>query len=390
MKTKTTQKFMRIIRLSLLMLLLLPLGPALAGEKVDVISGERFTMHSSALDEDRVITVSFPDNYEASSQNYPVLYLLDGRAHFVHATAAVNFLSARGIIPQMIVVSIHNVDRNRDFSPVRTENFPNTGGAGKFLEFVSGELVPHIREHYRTSGFSVIMGHSFGGTFITYALLAKPEVFDGYIAISPYLQYAENHVVEEAKNLLRSDFDSRKYYYMTIGNEPDYFPVLEEFASLMEEKPDKAIAFSYVKMADENHRSIPYISLFNGLRFIFSGWQLPDELYEKGLKDIDEHYKNVSMKYGFEIKTPENVINILGYRYLQNNEIEKAIEVFRENVKRYPGSANVYDSLGEAYENNGQLTPARENYKKAYEMGTAQDDPNTPIYKKNFDRVSQK
>ena len=63
------------------------------------------------------MSVNLPNNYIVSSQKYPVLYLLDGRTHFQHATSAVDFLSAMGVIPQMIVVSIHNVDRNRDFSP---------------------------------------------------------------------------------------------------------------------------------------------------------------------------------------------------------------------------------------------------------------------------------
>jgi len=201
------------------------------------------------------------------------------------------------------------------------------------------------------------------------------------------MQYADNYLVEASKSMLRSRYDHTKYFYMTVGNEPEYFPVLAEFASNVKEKSNDAIAFRYVKMEDENHASIPYLSLFNGLRFIFSDWQLPQEVFSKDLAEIDAHYKMLTSKYGFEIKTPENVINLLGYRYLQNSDIETAIKVFRENVKRYPGSANVYDSLGEAYENNNQPKLAKENYQKAYDHGTLILDPNTAIYKRNLDRM---
>ena len=57
---------------------------------------------------------------------------------------------------------------------------------------------------------------------------------------------------------------------MTVGDEPDYFDALAEFSSIMEEKSEGTVDFSYVKMKSENHATIPYITLFNGLRFVFS------------------------------------------------------------------------------------------------------------------------
>jgi len=61
-------------------------------------------------------------------------------------------------------------------------------------------------------------------------------------------------------------------------------------------------------------------------------------------------------------------INNLGYEYLNQNEIRKAIELFRKNVKDYPDSWNVYDSLGEALEMDGQIRSSIDNYSKALSM----------------------
>jgi len=378
---------MKTNKLFVTILLFLIYGTVSAQIQEDNPRAMNAVINSEILNEERDLIIYLPDDYYSSENQYPVLYLLDGRTHFHHATGAVNFLTIYEKIPHMIVVSIINVDRNRDFSPVHDESIPTSGGAEKFLGFVSEELIPKLDKDYRTSGFNVLMGHSFGGTFAVYSLLTKPDVFDAYIAVSPYLLYADNYLVKESMASLKPYKKSRKYFYMTVGDEPNYFDPLEAFSSSLREKTKGTVDFQYVKMLAEDHASVPYISLFNGLRFIYSDWQLPREKFGEGLAAIDAHYAKVSSAYGYKIETPENVINLLGYTYLRNNQIEPALSVFIENVKRYPGSANVYDSLGEAQENNKQYKLAEKNYQKAYDLGMKSDDPNTLVYKTNLERV---
>ena len=343
---------------------------------------------SSILNETRSISIYLPDDYAYSEAEYPVLYLLDGGTHLQHASGAVDYLSTQGSIPDIIVVAIHNIDRSRDFSPVHVDNIPTSGGAEKFLGFLSKELVPHLDESYRTAGFNILLGHSFGGTFIGYTLLAEPDLFDAYLAVSPYLMYADNLVVKKASEKLKP-FKDTKYFYMTVGNEERYFETLEEYSSIMKEKAGESVEFKYVKMMGENHGTTPYFTVFSGLKFIFNEWQLPPEMLQADLDAIDGHYKKVSLKYGIEVVTPELVINALGYRYLQAEDYEKAIATFKKNVERYPGSANVYDSLGEGYENQGKPEQAAKSYKIAVSLGEKSGDVNLAVYKTNLERVSK-
>jgi D-alanyl-D-alanine-carboxypeptidase/D-alanyl-D-alanine-endopeptidase len=53
---------------------------------------------------------------------------------------------------------------------------------------------------------------------------------------------------------------------------------------------------------------------------------------------------------------------------LSTGNTEKAIAVFRFNVFLYPGSSNVYDSLGEAYMTAGDTRLAIENYERSLEL----------------------
>jgi len=346
-------------------------------------------INSVILDEPRHISIYLPDNYMHSELKYPVLYLLDGGAHLQHAGAAADYLSTRGHIPDIIVVAIHNIDRSRDFSPVHVDNIPTSGGAKKFLGFLSEELVPYMNETYRTAGFNILLGHSFGGTFIGYTILAKPRLFNAFLAVSPYLMFADNYVVNLSSKKLKP-FKDTKYFYMTVGNEERYFETLEEYASIMKEKAGESVELKYVRMPEEDHGTTPYLSVFSGLKFIFSGWQLPPELLQEDLEAIDGHYEHISHRYGIEVQTPELVINALGYRYLQAGNLDKAIAAFKANVERYPGSANVYDSLGEAYENKGNPEQAAKNYQKAVTLGEKSGDANLPVYKTNLMRVSEK
>ena len=370
-------------------MMLLILFTAVHGQDVEKSYRHRaIKINSTILEETRNISIYLPDNYMHSESKYPVLYLLDGGAHLQHASGAADYLSTRMLIPDIIVVAIHNIDRSRDFSPVHVDNIPTSGGAKKFLGFLDKELVPYLDENYRTAGFNILLGHSFGGTFIGYTLLAKPKLFDAYLAVSPAMMYADNYVVKEASAKLKP-FKDTKYFYMTVGNEDRYFESLEEYASIMKEKAGESVEFKYVKMLEEDHGTTPYITVFSGLKFIFDGWQLPREMLQEDLEDIDNHYMQVSLRYGIEVQTPEVVINALGYGYLQAEDFDKAIATFKTNVERYPGSANVHDSLGEAYEKHGLPEQAAASYQKAVSLGEKNGDVSLPVYKTNLKRVSK-
>jgi tetratricopeptide (TPR) repeat protein len=64
----------------------------------------------------------------------------------------------------------------------------------------------------------------------------------------------------------------------------------------------------------------------------------------------------------------EGDMNALGYELLGMGRMKDAIEIFKLNVETYPQSSNAYDSLGEAYANDGQKDFAIANYKKSVEL----------------------
>jgi tetratricopeptide (TPR) repeat protein len=147
------------------------------------------------------------------------------------------------------------------------------------------------------------------------------------------------------------------------------------------------------RMPDENHGSVVLRAHYWGLRKAFDGWTLPEDpeagYFTGTVDDIKKHYAGLSKRYGFDVVPVENTINRIGYQKLGVENFTDAIAVFRYNVGLYPDSANVYDSLGEAFENAGRLDEALENYSKAVANATEIGDDRLDIFAANRDRVKE-
>jgi predicted alpha/beta superfamily hydrolase len=357
----------------------------------EIVIGKIVKLESKILNEERQIFIHLPDGYDQTNARYPVFYVLDGETHFIHASGTVSFLSVNGVTPQIIIVGIPNTFRNRDFSPTKTDALPGSGGADNFIKFLQEELIPYIDKNYRTESHRILFGHSATGNFSIYTLLSNPDLFNGYIAASPYLMYDNNFVLELAKKDLPSYYSGSKYLYITLGNEPDYFNTIDELTTLLKTKSPAGLEWDYTYMENDNHGSVPLKTIYNGLERIYKGWGLPQGLAKSGdLQSVKDHYNNLSEKYGYEIVIPEAVLNGFGYQVMFQNRIKEAIEIFGYNVELYPNSANVYDSLGEGLEADNQLEEARKNYETAYLKGKDINDPNLNIYKQHLDNVQRK
>jgi predicted alpha/beta superfamily hydrolase len=86
---------------------------------------QKRTLHSSVLNEDRVIWVRTPHGYDQGTDRFPVLYLTDGPGHINEIGSTIDFLVDSGLMPPLIVVGIANTARTRDLTP--------SPGTGKIL-----------------------------------------------------------------------------------------------------------------------------------------------------------------------------------------------------------------------------------------------------------------
>jgi uncharacterized protein len=403
-KRKTNQTGARYLRGLLVLLSLLLLTSTALGQGAPPYEAPtRVVVKSEVLGEERVVLVRTPFGYERNGQRYPVLYMTDGDAHIQHTSSTVEFLARNGRMPEMIIVGIVNTDRGRDLTPTRVTTlrpdgkplFPTSGGADKFLKFIETELMPAIEAKYRTQPYRMLAGHSLGGLFAIHAMMTRPELFNSYLAVSPSLQWDEQMMVKRAEQFFSNRKEFKKTLFFTLGNEQGGIAAgFKSFKELLGRYKPEGFVWEAVQLEDEDHGSVVLRSHYLGMRKEFEGWQLPRDpttgTVAGGLKGAEEHFRKLSQKLGYTFPVPEGLVNQIGYQLMNAGKMEEAIAAFKSNVERYPASANVYDSLAEAYERNNQLDLARLNYEKAYTISKETGSPNLEIFKTNLERVSDK
>ncbi|MFI5187944.1 MAG: alpha/beta hydrolase-fold protein [Chitinophagales bacterium] len=357
-----------------------------------VVIGKKDSIFSASLKETRHYLIHLPANYNSGfiqPAKYPVLYLLDGDAHFNSVSGLVEILgggiNGTHVIPDMIVVAIPNTDRTRDLTPTHAskdnsgkeqEFFKTSGGNDNFLKFIKKELIPHIDSTYRTMPYRVFVGHSFGGITVINALYTIPETFDAYIAIDPSLWWDHKVLLEKAKEyFLHANLDGKSLYMgqantMVTGDTSinEHFESIKEFATLLQSRNRSGLQWKYDYYGDDDHGSVPFISEYNGLRFIFNDYHIKttETLFEPD--KLKAQFQKFSEETNVKFMPPEDVINSLGYNFLGNDKTDLAIKYFQMNIDYYPESSNVYDSMGEAWMKKGDNNKAIEYYKKSLSL----------------------
>ena len=376
-----------------LLLLLVYLANATAAQEKDpaIKIGEKFTLYSSILGEERPYWVYLPESYNSKAQSpeaYPVLYLLDGDALFHTATGVVGFMSRNGNdqIPELIVVAIPNTNRNRDLTPTHSlitqigkenKSMASSGGGDAFIRFLREELVPRIDASYRTLPYRILVGHSLGGLLALHALVTAPGAFQGIVAIDPSLWWDNQIVVRKEKEFLATVKGLHNGVFISVANTPQIGtfnnPRLNEetvstFARLLELN-SRGVRSRLKYFAEEDHGSVPLLSLYDGLLFIFDGYKPVWASFLDPPSKVTSHFKNVSERIGVELLPPEQLVNSMGYSLLYElREVDKAIGLFKLNVSLYPKSFNAYNNLAESYLVKGDRALAITNFETSLQL----------------------
>jgi len=128
------------------------------------------------------------------------------------------------------------------------------------------------------------------------------------------------------------------------------------------------------------------------IRNISGGWPLSlialsMDIFSAQMESL-ESLSNEQWQKDFGITTPV-MLNQMGYVMMLKQRMADAIVLLKANARLFPEEANCYDSLGEAYERNGQNDLALINYEKAYLKAKEKNDANLSIFEKNYQRLKQ-
>jgi hypothetical protein len=217
------------------------------------------------------------------------------------------------------------------------------------------------------------------------------KLFNAYIAIDPSMWYdKQRFLAATEKKLGEKSYDGTRLYIGIANTMPEGMTLTKmkkdtssdtrhirsifELDAFLKSHATNGLRYASKYYGDDNHGSVPLISEYDGLRFIFDYYRF--NLVAKDFTDssahvamkMQKHYDLVSKEMGYKVLPPELNVNGLGYFAMNSKQYAIAASLFKMNIDNYPNSSNVYDSYGDLLAVEKDTANAIANYKKAMSL----------------------
>lgn len=390
-----------------------------AQSQLDLNVGQQYSIKSEHLKGMRNYYIHLPVNYKTSNKKYPVLYVLDGQMHFTSAVAIQHSLGKSTDVPEMIIVGIENTyPRRRDLKRSQRDTF---------VSFLADELIPLIDKTYRTKQERIIFGWEQGGYFSSYLLFHKSQLFAGTISSNGTV--VNDSMIERLKLLPAKN---ERYLYLANSIQ-DIFTIDEtnDAVKALKNNSSEKLMWKSELFNNETHASLPYLAMFNGLRYFYHNYNAYNfysiKQYEDfgGIPKIEAYFKVRAKRFGFSEEIDNSTKNTLiwlawkrdnfkyynffmtefkdvletrryqseywqnrfGQFYLKYQDYDEAIEHFNTVIDKLEKSARVFNGLGKAYLGKNETALAIVNLKEAIKMAQQNSDKNLQLYKSDLEKA---
>jgi len=239
------------------------------------------TLPQSANGRTYLLYVTLPYSYQTETRKkYPVVYVTDGYWAFAKTVGLYSSLWYDKVVPEYITVGLGyagaNLDYNKmrrwELSPVRITLFADSGHAAEFLAAIEREIIPFVEREYRADPqHRAISGGSLGGLFTLYALFTKPELFDGYIAMSPVAGLGDDWLFKHEAAFAESHRPLKGRLFMTVGGyeTPSYVDDVKRFNDRILSRKYPGLSYSFRVIDGERHGASTSEATNRGLRYVF-------------------------------------------------------------------------------------------------------------------------
>lgn len=236
---------------------------------------------------------------KAPPDGYPVLYVLDGDTFFAPALAFADTLmvnrTGRSNTPVLLVGigysggRMLDLDqRAADLTPPLPENAGpqeggKFGGADDFGRFIDQELKPLIASVAPVdSSRQAVFGHSYAGLFGAYSLFVKPSRFQFYVLSSPSVWWHNRRLLDFMPSGAESLPPVRLRITAGRLEQPENGTLRQQRRAMVENAQyfarwagDRGMETEFFIYPDENHGSVAFRALQDGMRMLQRDWQYP-------------------------------------------------------------------------------------------------------------------
>jgi len=248
--------------------------------EVSIFHSEARALVSTQLGQAFALSVWLPPGYAGSNQRYPVLYVLDANLTFGTAADAVAALILGFELPSIIVVGIGypiqayddwSLTRPRDLTPTPIDARPGSGGAGRFLTFLSTDLIPFVEANYRADSTDrAIFGYSLGGLFVLYALLSHPGIFRRYIAGAPTVTWDSGFIMKLEADYASQHNELPGVLFVSTGSLDDAAADIASADAVLRARQYDGLEHAFLVTAGDTHLTGLAPALVRGVKWVFA------------------------------------------------------------------------------------------------------------------------
>ena len=171
------------------------------------------------------------------------------------------------------VDAILNPNRQSELTPPYTDEesvkgYDDPGKGDSLLLSLEKEIIPFIKSRYNTGSRNILVGHSLGGTFVTYALLSNPGLFQCILSVSPNYMYSKKMMIDKLSEFTKEyKGNNQLYMYLASGKkdkiEESFKPATEEAIKILSTCPK--IVLNYDSLNIEKHSHTIFEGYYRGL-----------------------------------------------------------------------------------------------------------------------------
>jgi predicted alpha/beta superfamily hydrolase len=251
-----------------------------------VLAGSQLrVLPKSANGHDYKLFIATPASYGTDPQkHYPVLYACDGNWSFVLLCGIYGGLAWDGVVPEYILVGIGYTADDAEISRLRLVDYlpprdlgreadpERRGRADEFLAVLEKEIIPFVEREYRVDPqYRVLAGGSAGGLFALYTLFTHPELFQGYVAVSPGTG-ADSGLAQVEELFAKTGHALSARLFMSGATEDrgDFLRDIQKYDAHLRQRNYPGLVYEWRLVQGQGHGGTGPESFARGIRFAFA------------------------------------------------------------------------------------------------------------------------
>ncbi len=228
--------------------------------------------------------VGLPPSYaKETGKRYPVVFVTDAYWDFQKITAIAGSLLYDKVAPEFITVGLGYAGEDLNYGDLRRWELSPvafggggaaaSGRAADFLRTIEAEIIPFIEREYRADpSYRVLSGASLGGLFTLYAMYAKPELFQAYVAATPAVIVGDDWLLgyEEAFVKAGRALNARLFVSGGGNETPEFLGGILRYNQRVASRQHAGLAYEFRIIDGERHAGMQLESYTRGLRWAFA------------------------------------------------------------------------------------------------------------------------